>query len=160
MLGSIQFYLAKILGFHITDQGRHKMKIAIYPHEGNWQEARVPEIAAEINHPVYVIYSTRPILNRYNHKYSLLSIEPSFIHVTAIKEHENLPLIVIRFFETRGRQSLAKIKFHFDVEDVYLLDLLERKIQRADVSNNTVVLHFEPFEIKTVAVKLKLDINS
>lgn len=156
----VLMYLAKILGFHITDQGRHKMKIAIYPHEGNWQEARVPEIAAEINHPVYVIYSTRPILNRYNHKYSLLSIEPSFIHVTAIKEHENLPLIVIRFFETRGRRSSAKIKFHFDVEDVYLLDLLERKIQRTYASNDTVVLHFEPFEIKTVAVKPKLDINS
>jgi alpha-mannosidase len=117
--------------FQYMDQGRQRFRIRLVPHAGDWRRAGVPRLAAELNQPAYVMLESfhegdlRP-------QQSFAADGGGDVHVTVLKRAEDGDDVVLRAFETGGRESSATVD----------LPLLGR----------TVELAFRPGEIKTVRV--------
>lgn len=63
--------------------------------------------------------------------------------------------VIVRLYEAEGARQSAVVSFGFDVAEVYETDLLERRVERAavtDVSGNAVSLTLRPFKLVTLRV--------
>jgi alpha-mannosidase len=117
--------------FEYMDQGRQRFRVRLVPHAGDWREAGVARLAAELNQPAHAM------LESYHD--GPLPAERSFaddgggsVVVTVLKGAEDGDGYVVRGYETAGRDAAATIE----------LPLLGRTLQ----------LRFGASEIKTVRV--------
>ena len=114
-----------------SDIGRHHFSYLIYPHAGDFVEAQVNRLAHEYNTPLI-----RADLS--------LDLDFSPLYLQSAKLSENGDSIVYRLSEqdgARGRLKLGK--------PYYLMNLLE------DVIGETDVIDYRPFEIITIAEKIR-----
>ena len=115
--------------YEFTDQGVQRFTYALLPHGGDWREGDVVRQAQQVNQPCLV--REEPA-----HKgklaacYSFASAEGSVI-IEVVKRHEDGDAVVLRAYETAGRETLSELKL-------------------AGVSLGT--LQFRPCEIKTLVV--------
>lgn len=94
------------------DQGIQEFRILIFPHSGNWREAKIPRIAEEFMQPPSVIYQGihRGSLPKSG---SFIEIVPENIIVSSIKKSENDDDIIIRCVETSGIAASASLDLRF-----------------------------------------------
>jgi len=64
-------------------------------------------------------------------------------------------VLVVRLYESEGREAEARLSFALPVESAEETDALLRDGRRVPVDGSTVKLRFRPFEIKTLVLKLK-----
>ncbi|MEM1990098.1 MAG: glycosyl hydrolase-related protein, partial [Candidatus Bathyarchaeia archaeon] len=90
-------------------------------------------------------------------KYSFMEIMPDNAIVTAVKRAEDGDDIIIRVFESTGKECKAKLKFGFSVNEVLETDMVEwdKYVEpiRYPVRDNAVEIQLKPFEIKTLRVR-------
>ena len=115
----------------IMDQGWHTMNFQLLPHTTDWKEWAIPHRAWELNQPVIPLVEsahpgTRPAQD------SMLSCDHDHVLVSVIKHAENDNGLILRAYETIGKDTEATIKGR----------LLSRPIP----------LSFTPHEIKTIAI--------
>jgi alpha-mannosidase len=113
------------------DQGEQTFRMLLMPHAGAWQEAGVVREAEEFTAPVPVVYQgihrgTRPLAA------SFLSVDAPDIVVSAIKKSEDGDDLIVRCYETAGRQSQATLNLGW--------------------ANQHWAGSFHPLEIKTLRV--------
>jgi alpha-mannosidase len=91
--------------------------------------------------------------------YSFLKIDPNNIVLSTLKISEDKEAIIIRFYETEGKKTLAKLRFARKAKSIWLTDLLENNIKqiidviRNKQNNNLLEIEVEPFKIVTLKVK-------
>ena len=73
--------------------------------------------------------------------------------VEAIKEAEYGDETIIRLYDCKNARTKVTVSFGFDVSEVYLGNLSEKKLKKLTVKNNKVSLEIKPFEIVTLIVK-------
>lgn len=89
-------------------------------------------------------------------RWSFLEVSHPNVVVSALKPGRNGG-VILRVYEASGKPTeRAAIQFHTDLLSAHEADLMEVSGQRIDAQNNTVMLDFHPFEIKT----LKLEITA
>lgn len=140
--------------YWFTQPGNHSYKMALYPHDGNWRFAYKNGIA--FNNPL-LAYSgkgeepvNKPSLPLSE---SLLSISPSNIIVSALKQGEDEDGLVLRFYEAEGRYTKAIIKGFKDFTKVYLTDMLEYNIEEIPVKQDgSIEISVKPWEIVTIKI--------
>jgi len=112
--------------FEYMDQGRQQFHVRLVPHAGDWRDAGIPRLAAELSQPAWAMLESF-------HDGDLPS-ERSFVEASAfvsvVKLAEDGDDIVVRAVETTGRATTATVT------------VLGRRIELA----------FRPGEIKTVLV--------
>lgn len=113
------------------DQGIQTMRMLLVPHSGSWQEAGVARLAEEFVTPVPVVYQgihpgSRPL------SASLMSVDVPNVVVAAVKKAEDGDDLIVRCYETAGRETTAAIQ----------LGLVKQHWTG----------HFRPSEIKTLRV--------
>ena len=145
-----KYFTYYALGPKALERGHHIFKYSLYPHRGNWREAKSYKVALEFNNPLIPVKTTKHegILPK---EYSFISMKPENLVLTAVKRSEEG--ITIRFYEAEGRSARGKIAFFKEVESAWEADLLERKIERLEVKNKEVPVEVKPFEIVTVILK-------
>jgi alpha-mannosidase len=101
------------LPYSVMDQGWHRINVALVPHAGTWQDAAVPRKAWELNAPAYTHIES-------GHKGSLpqlasfLEVADSNIVLSVLKRTEEGGDLVIRGYETAGKETATSIKMpHF-----------------------------------------------
>ena len=117
--------------YEYIDQARQSFLVRLVPHAGNWREAGVPRLAAELNQPPFALIETfhdGPLPQRA----SYADDGGSAVMMTVLKRAEDDDALVIRAFETAGRATRATLS----------LPLLDR----------TVEAEFGAHEIKTFRV--------
>lgn len=129
-----------------ADKGTQEFTYSLFVHEGEWYSAGVDNESWEINEAPVVMYSKLPE--------SIVDTSSENITVTAVKLCENSDEIIVRFHEKEGRHSKASLNVLSDVEYWNECNILERCDGERN-TGNTVELPLEPFEIKTVKIKLK-----
>ena len=139
-------------GAGALERGEHKFAYAIYPHKGAWKEAKTFRTAMEFNNPLIVIKTTR-------HKgdlpkeLSFLSVTPENIIVTAVKMSDED--VLIRFYETAGEKTSAKITPFKPIKKAWTTSLLEERLKELKTAaGKNILMNVERFEIATVAVSL------
>lgn len=128
--------LKPIKDYQYTDQGDHCLHYTLYPHAGKWQSAEVVQKARELNYPLISVTTTV-------HKGSWPQVRETFavsssqIIIEVLKKAEKGNGIVLRLFETTGRQADGDISYNGKV-------IVSR-------------LSWKPFEIKTLLLEKKRD---
>jgi alpha-mannosidase len=116
------------------DQGVQTFRMVLMPHAGSWQDAGVVRAAEELVEPAAIMYQgihpgSRPESG------SFLSVDSSNIVVSAVKQAEDGDDLIVRCFESSGRETKATVDLAF--------------------ANTQWTGTFHPFEIKTLRVDRK-----
>lgn len=123
--------------------GTHTFEYALYPHEGDWTKAELAQEAQEFSQPVMcdrgdrhntlVIAGhegrTRPIPREGTlpETFSLISVEPGNLVLTALKKADEGKEWIARFYNQTPKDVKGAIEFAFPAKGVWLADLAEKK---------------------------------
>ena len=94
------------------DQGVQTFRMVLVPHVGLWQDANVVHLAEELVTPAPVIYQGIHSGTR-SQSGSFLSVDVPNIVVSTIKQAEDGDDLIVRLYETAGRQTKAKVDMPF-----------------------------------------------
>ena len=94
------------------NQGRQTLRFLLVPHAGSWQDAGIARAAEELTAPVPIIPQgihpgSRPQTD------SFLSVDAPNVVVSALKLAETDDDLIVRCFETDGRETEATLDFTF-----------------------------------------------
>lgn len=112
--------------FEYMDQGRQTFAVRLVPHAGDWREAGVVRLAAELNQPPFALIETfhaGPLPQRASYS----DDGGGDVVVTVVKGAEDGEDVVVRAYESAGREAEARI----------------------EVLGRTIEARFGPNEIKT-----------
>jgi alpha-mannosidase len=137
---------------NFTDQGEHEFSYAIYPHPGDWRHAGTVARAYAFNVPL-LAQPVAPHSGSLPVAHSFVAVEPGNIVLDTFKPAENSEQFILRFYESHGTKTRAKIQINLPVTSILETDLMEENAQELVVKNGWVELEFKPFEIKTLALK-------
>ena len=139
------------------DRGEHEFTYSLYPHQGDWRQGGTVRAARELNYPlVALVTRSRPAraVPAAPARASLLAVEPANIMVEAVKLAEGSQDWIIRWYETAGKETLARLTLPLAPAKVVETDLLEREIGPVALKGRQVELRTGPYEIKTIRIKL------
>jgi alpha-mannosidase len=97
--------------FEYMDQGRQTFTVRLVPHAGDWREAGVVRLAAELNQPAFALIESShrgPLPQRGSHA----SDGGDDVVVTVIKLAEDGDSYAVRAYETAGRAATARLEIH------------------------------------------------
>jgi alpha-mannosidase len=135
----------------LSDQGEHDIAYALYPHRSDFREASTARKAYEFNYPAI------PIIEP-NHEgnlpkaYSFVSVQPADIILTVIKKAEDSDNIILRFYETLGKDTKAVIRVAETLEAARETDLLENETSEMPIQERTIEAPISKHEIKTIKI--------
>lgn len=131
-----------------ADRGQQEFSYALYPHQGDFRDARVVQQAYEFNVPLatfaLVAGGARP-----SPRHCFFSLDGDHVVLDTVKPAEDGHGLILRLYEALGGRGPAKLTFGFDVAGVTECDCLERPLARLPVKGNSVAFAVTPFEIKT-----------
>ena len=127
-----------------------KMKYAIIPHAGNWDEAGIATESNMWNEPLVASFSrTSSMQNK-----SYIEMAHSGYEITAAREKDKA--IIIRLYNAEGNENTRNITFNFPVKKVEEIELdgrfvADRKIEHSGQKYSTTV-SIPRFGIKTLKI--------
>lgn len=127
------------------DIGRHSIRYALYPHEGNEITGEVSKKAYEYNIPI----KTETGTGTDSRNGSLLTLQGNVV-VDTIKPSEDTKAVVIRLFEPYGQHVRAVIKPNRLFREVSRCDLLENAQEKLEKGMDGFSVDVRPFEIITL----------
>jgi alpha-mannosidase len=96
-----------------ADRGKHEIKYSIFPHAGRWKSAAVTQRGYEVNAPLLAM-AAQPHSGSLPSRRSFLTVAPSNIILTSIKEALDGKGWVLQWYEETGRAADAVL--HFSVK--------------------------------------------
>ena len=131
--------------------GAHTFEYAVQLHDGDWRQAEMYKQAQEFRHS--------PIATRAEGngdlapELSFIEISPNNLILSALKKAEDSDEVILRFFETKGEATLARVEVFREIKRVTLVDLLEREDKEIPFTRRGFILQVNPFEIVTLKLK-------
>jgi alpha-mannosidase len=147
----------------VADQGEHSFTYSLYPHAGGWREAGTMRRGYELNYPLLPMPAT-PHTGPLPAEYSFISIDVASVILTVVKKAEtpnnvgkgadssDRTQLVLRFYETDGKPSAARVNLPTGATSAIQTNLMEKEEQPLSVTGAALELTFKPYEIKTVKV--------
>jgi alpha-mannosidase len=140
-----------------ADLGEHRIRYAMFVHEGVADLAEVHRAAERFNNPVAFIGSrtaSPPTVEFAS--FSLASVDVPNVTIETVKKAEKSDALVLRVFEHANIRANATINFGLDVESVRVVNLMEEQPdEKLTVTGNSINLQLRPFEIVTLLVETK-----
>ena len=131
--------------------GNHNFRYALYPHKGRWKDAKSHIMAYSHNVSPIAVQADRK-KGPLPRKLSFLRVSPDNIVITAIKKAEDDNSLIVRLFETYGKETKITMEFTKPVKEVYVTNLLEEKENQLTVKNKELSVSLKPFEICTLNI--------
>jgi alpha-mannosidase len=141
-----------------SDRGNHEFTYHLVPHQGDWREANIVQLAHELNNPI-ILHNSSIANIPPNIQQSFLQITAPNIILSAFKRSQDQTGWIMRFYEAHGKTTETKIEVSSSLflgENIWECDLMENRNielshQFSQVTNNTNDLQiiFKPYEIKT-----------
>jgi alpha-mannosidase len=140
----------------ITDQGPHTVWTALYPHAGNWKQARLWRAGYEFNTPLEVSRADQHPGALPAGGASFVSVSNPDVYLGAMKRAEDGPDFVLRLVEGVGAPATTKVSVGNlgKIVKAEETDLLEWNGQAASAGKDGVEVALKPWEIKTIKVSL------
>lgn len=138
----------------LTDQGEHHVAYALYAHCSDFKKALTVRKAYEFNYPIVPL--TEP-----SHKgdllkvHSFVSAHPENIILTVIKKAEDSDDIILRFYETLGKNTKVVIRLAETPKGAKETDLLENDTAEIPIHEKTIEVPISRHEIKTVKMTMR-----
>ena len=135
-----------------ADKCMHYFTYSIVPHEGDYRDAGVVQMAYDLNRPMTAV----PVAAQDGtlaDRYSLVSVSAPNVILETVKKAEDSDALILRMYEAYNQKSTATITLGFVPKRVTLVDLMENEIGEVEVCGNSFKLPVKPFEIVTVKVE-------
>ncbi|MBN2322937.1 MAG: alpha-mannosidase [Spirochaetes bacterium] len=135
------------------DRGTHSFVYSLYPHKGGWKQAHSERKGYELNHPLRCAWCEKEG-GSLPGTGSFIDVEAKSAVMTCVKKEEGKAGIILRFYESQGKNCSVKVDFGFDVKRAEETDIIERPVNQAacDVKANVMRFDLKPYEIKTFRV--------
>lgn len=134
-----------------SQHGEQTFEFMILPYQGNYQTAYVQKVAQEFNQKIES-YMGRSSLCQ--DEMSLFELEGEGIVLSAIKKAwDQSQEVVIRIYESEGKRSKGILRIA-GVKEVWSSDMKEEKGSQILCEGERINLELEPFEIKTLRMRL------
>ncbi|MFC1760667.1 alpha-mannosidase [Planctomycetota bacterium] len=137
------------------DWGRHEFNYAITGHKGDWREGQPHHEALRFEQRLAAFLVPKRNANT-SSSLSLMQISNPQVNIQAVKMAEDGSGVVIRLQELLGRTSeKIRLSTKLPVNKAEELDGLERPIgEPVTVKNQSLVMDFMPYELKTILLRL------
>ncbi|GLQ56247.1 alpha-mannosidase [Devosia nitrariae] len=137
-----------------ADIGEHRLRYALFVHEGLSDLHEVHRAAERFNNPVAVLGDVAGAGQGADATFSFASVDVPTVTIETVKKAEKSDALVLRVFEHANRRANPTIRFGMPVKSARLVNLMEEGGTPLEVEDNTVRLALRPFEIATVMVEL------
>ncbi|WP_066388685.1 alpha-mannosidase [Neobacillus mesonae] len=127
-----------------ADQGQHSFTYSLYPHLGDWREAKTVEKAWDLNEPLLAVEG------KWTKEESFLETDSDHVWVDAIKPAYDGNGIIVRVHEYEGRRGKLSLNIRKDITSWVETNLMEEPI--AAQSTTPIELEIKPYEIKTIRI--------
>jgi alpha-mannosidase len=111
---------------------------ALRLHDGDWKQAEAYKHGQEYHH--------RPLWVQANASGNLV--------LSALKKAEDSEEVMLRFFESKGEETMAEIQLFRNIERATVANLLEQEEYELRPDRNKLKFQVKPFEIVTVKLRL------
>ncbi len=131
------------------DRGYHDFTYSLLPHSGDHIVGGVIREGYNLNQPLSML----PVANNKSGDESgssFVQIDEENIIVETIKQAEDSDGIIVRLYEAHGASVRAGLEFCHSYSLISEVDLMEENPKQLAVDNNSVVVEFKPYEIKTL----------
>ena len=131
------------------DHGYHEFTYSLLPHFGDHISGGVIQEGYNLNVPLSVL----PIEDKQSGSetaYSFVQIDKENIIVETIKKAEDADGYIVRLYESHGAAAKVRLEFSHSCNIISEVDLLEENPKQLVVNDNSVVVEFKPYEIKTL----------
>jgi alpha-mannosidase len=126
-----------------------RLRYAIYPHAGSWQDAETHLLAAAYRTPLLAAREP-PHRGRLKRRFSFLTVEPSTVEAAWLKRSEAESDLVLRLVERSGRASKAIAHTACPAVSAYTADHLERPAEQLPTQGGSFRIRLRANEIATV----------
>ena len=139
-----------------ADRGEHRLKYALFVHDGLRDFAEVPVAAERFNNPVAVVGDASAISEgpATSATFSFASVDKPNVTLETVKKAEKSDALVLRVFEHANARASATMSFGVPIRSAKLVNLMEEGGEPVEVTDNTITLNLRPFEIATVMLEL------
>ena len=141
----------------LPELGQHEIKFALVPHDGNRKPSEATMDGYEFNNQIEVV-ATDIHKGDLPKESSFISINPSNVLLSGIKKAEDGDEIILRLYETDGKDTEAEIKldpsFIKSNSSVAETDILERQLAKntAKLEGGVLKVSVPAFGITTVKI--------
>lgn len=135
-----------------ADRCTHYITYSIVPHQGDYREAGVVQLAYDLNKPMTAIPVAAQAGSLPDH-FSLVSVSAPNVVLETVKKAEDSDDLVLRMYEAYNQKTDATVTLGFTPKRVTLCGLMEDEISQVEVNGNAFTLPVKPFEIITVKVE-------
>lgn len=138
-----------------ADLGEHRLRYALFVHDGLSDLAQVQRAAERLNNPIAVVGDTSATGSAgQDSSFSFASVDRPNVTLETVKKAEASDALVLRVFEHANARANATITFGVPVKSVKAVNLMEDGGEPVPVTNNAVTLSLRPFEIATLLIEL------
>jgi len=124
----------------MADRGKSTAVYSLYPHGGDWKEALTVQKGYELNYPLISTFFA-PEKGRLPAEYSFFSLKPANLVLTTVKKREDDGSLIIRIYESAGKDSQGKLEFFKPPKRITSVDFMENVLK--DVSSSGKILEFQ-----------------
>jgi alpha-mannosidase len=132
----------------------HEFRLAIYPHEGDWADARCPREALQIGAPLLTAQFGRNKKGTLPRIKGLLACSNEHIEISAIKKAEKGNDLILRLYNPGQKTQKAAICFDVPIKRCHEAGMDEGKIKEGKISDNTLNFSIGRKKIKTFLLEL------
>lgn len=132
-----------------ADMAVHRFTYALMPH-GCFDAAEIVTAAEQLNNPARWFagaVATGPLM-------TVEGADRDSVVVETIKPADDGDGLIVRLWECRGGRAAASLVFCSKLLSAVETDLLERDGRTLTVTQSSIELHFKPFQIRTIRVRL------
>ncbi len=132
-----------------ADRGMHSFTYSLLPHRHEMINSVVFSEAAQLNQPPAMFAG-------FNGLFKMpFSLDTEEVILEVIKKAERENVVIIRFFEPKGRKVKANLKISGSIAKIFETDLMENNLNQLEIDGENVELNFKPFEIKTIKIYVR-----
>lgn len=137
------------------ERGKHYFRYSIYPHKGDYKEAKIVQRGMEFNNPLIFVFSDSHT-GEFPKKYSFIKINPQNVIVNVFKKSEDGDSLILRIYETEGRDCEYEIEFFKQLKKVEKVSLTEDEVYGSVCfENNKIIDKIGKWEILTLRIEFK-----
>lgn len=123
----------------IPEVGDHTIRFAVMPHATRPATADLVRFGAAFNHPLQVV-ATDVHEGELKPTAEMLTVAPDNVVLTSLKKAEGQEAFIIRFQETSGKATTAKVRLSSAllgrISDVVEVDVLERPVGKSSAAKS------------------------
>jgi alpha-mannosidase len=131
-----------------------KFRYALVPHTGDWRDAQITRAGIDFNSPL-LAFKVAPHPGSLPASWGMVEVSDPNVVVTSFQPDDK-GNASLRFYEATGKAARSvRIQLRASVASATETNLLGDAKGKVSVRDNSVVVDLHPFEIKTIAFKLR-----